>query len=222
MVASSDPADVFARLRALRMLGPHPLEPRPTQRLRDRYFDTPLGDLWSRRLALREREVDGEPMLALKGDLGPRERLEIEGPDDEDTRKRIQDELGARGVGICFEDLEMIQERETTREIRAVTAAGRTIADLDLDDVRYWLGAREIRLPQVEVELVDVDADLDALVADLLRAVPELREWPFDKLVTGRAMAKALDRDDLLLRPDGALPPEAFDTFARWLTGGDG
>lgn len=56
------------------------------QHLRDRYLDTPARDLWQRRLALLERAVDGRRLLALKGELGPRERLEVEELDDDAGR----------------------------------------------------------------------------------------------------------------------------------------
>lgn len=221
-VVSSDPAAVFARLRKLRTLGPHGLESRPAQRLRDRYFDTPSRDLWRRRLAFRERHVDGDRLLALKGEVGPRERLEIEQHEDEAARTRIEGELRARGVRITLAALGVIQERDTMRERRALFSSGRAVAELALDEVTYRLGGREVRLHEVEVELEDLDADLDPLVIELQRAAPELREWPYNKLATGAAIATALHRGELSLTPAGTLPPDALDQLAHQLTSGEG
>lgn len=222
VVVTSDPAAVFARLRKLRTLGPYRLEPRSTQHLCDRYLDTASRDLWRRRLAVRQRYVDGECLLALKGDLGPRERLEIESPDDGSGRQRIGGELRRRGVADGLAGLEVIQERETTRERRALSSSGHTIAELALDEVVYRLGGQDVRLHEVEAELEDRDADLDPVVAELRRAAPELREWPFNKLATGAGIAAALEDGELGLAPAGILPPDAFDRLAHRLTSDQG
>lgn len=220
VVAAPHPAGVFARLHRLPTLGGHRLEPLATQRLRDRYLDTPARDLWRRRLAVRERQVDGERLLALKGEIGPRERLEIEEREGDAARERIEAELRARGVRVALATLGVIQERDTTRQRRALTSGGRTTAELALDEVTYRLAAGQVRLHEVEVELADLDADLDPLVAALEQAAPELRAWPYNKLATGAAIATALERGELSLGPAGALPPDAFDGLARRLSPG--
>lgn len=222
VVASSQAAGVFARLRELGALGRCGLDPRPTRRFHERYFDTPSHDLWRLRLALRERHVDGARVLALKGEVGPRERLEIEGYEDEATRERIEGELRVRGIRTPLDALGVIQECVTTRERRALTSAGRTVAELALDEVRYRLDGRDVRFHEVEVELEDDDAELDPLLDDLQRAAPELREWPYNKLATGAAIATALHRGELSLSPEGTLSPEALDQLARRLASGDG
>lgn len=222
VVASSDPAGVWARVRNLRTLGAYDLVSRPAQPLFDRYFDTPSRDLWRRRLAVRERDVDGERLLALKGEIRPREHLEIEQRDDDAARRRIDSELRARGVPTSVAALGVIQERDTIRERRALTFAGRTFAELALDDVTYRFGGRVVRLREVEVELEDLEADLEPFVVQLLRAVPELREWPYTKLATGAAIAAALERDELDLGPAETLSPGALDHLARRLASDGG
>lgn len=222
VAASLDPPGVFARLRKLRTLGTHELQPRATRRLRERYFDTPSRDLWSMHLAFREREVDGERLLALKGELGPRERLEIEGHEDEAAWERIESELRARGIRIAFDALGVIQEYDTTRERRALTSHDRTVAELALDEVRYRHDGREVRLHVVEVELEDVDAELGPLLVELQRTAPELRDWPYNKLATGAALATALDCGELGLSPEGTLSSEALDRLRRRLASGEG
>lgn len=222
VVASSDPAAVFARLRELRMLGPYGLASRPVQRLHDRYLDTPSRDLWRRRLAFRERHVDGERRLAVKGEIGPRERLEIEEISEEGARTRMEGELRARGVQTTLAALAVIQERDTVRERRALSSRGRVVAELALDEVNYRLGARGVRLHEVEVELEDLDAELDPLVLELQGAAPELREWPYNKLATGAALATALERGALGLGPAGTLDADALDQLARRLAASGG
>ncbi|HVL99631.1 MAG TPA: CYTH domain-containing protein [Egibacteraceae bacterium] len=220
VVVSSDPADVLARLRELRRVEPYGLEPRSEQRLLDRYLDTPSGALWDRRLALRERWVDGECELALKGQLGPRERLEIAGPQGGATWRRIEAALRAREIRVPSSAWRVIQERSMRRERRAMTSEDWTLAELDLDDVAYRFGTRTVRFFEVEIELEDIGADLDALVRAVQRAVPELREWPYDKLVTGAAMAIGLDKDQLRVSARGALLPESLEQLGCRLAAG--
>lgn len=222
VVASSQAAGVYARLRELETLGGYDLESRPTQRFHERYFDTPSHDLWRLRLALRERRVEGECLLALKGEVGPRERLEIEGHEGEATRKRIEGELRVRGIRTPLDALGVFQEYVTTRERRALISTGRTVAELALDEVRYRLDGRDVRLHEVEVELEGGDAELDPLLVDLRRAAPQLREWPYNKLATGVAIATALHRGELSPSPEGTLTWEALDQLARRLASGDG
>lgn len=57
--------------------------------------------------------------------------------------------------------LGVIQECHTVRERRALTFAGRTIAELALDDITYRFGGRVVRFREVEVELEDVDTELN-------------------------------------------------------------
>lgn len=52
------------------------------------------------------------------------------------------------------------------------------------------------------------------------RVAPELREWPYDKLATGAAMAIALERGKLRVSAKGALMPESLEQLGRRLADG--
>jgi len=219
IVQASNPPDVFARVRVLDSLAGYELRRESVLHLRDLYLDTPTGELRTRALAVRSRHVDGSRLLTFKADLGDRERMEVEGADSSDTRRRIQAEMRRRGVRLDFSDLVPTQERETTREVVGVTGPSGRIAELALDSVTYHVGPRTVRVFEVEIELSDSRIDLQPFVEGLRRAVPELREWPHSKLVTGFAIAEALSLGELSLSSNGLLAPADIDVLAAKLAG---
>src|SRR5712691_9312817 len=82
IIRSENPGLVAGRLARLAKLGSYRLLKERTVHIRDRYFDTPAGDLGKRRVALRIREVDGARLITVKADSfrqgSTTSRLEIE------------------------------------------------------------------------------------------------------------------------------------------------
>src|SRR6266545_4498251 len=69
VVRADQPAEVLAKIAALRTLARWTLEPLTPQTIEDVYFDASDGSLGARRIAVRVRRVDGQVLLALKSGL---------------------------------------------------------------------------------------------------------------------------------------------------------
>jgi inorganic triphosphatase YgiF len=245
ILLAEDPAGVARRLAELTAIGDYALFPRPAQSIRDCYFDTLDGALRDRGFALRIREVDGKPWITLKGgsrDEGDwaSARLEIESPWSPAALRRVLSELDRRGIvapkselvegtdglpasspeldpleTMQWLGLQMVQKRETRREVRDVVPRGTSerIAELDIDDVRYRFGDREAHLNEIEIEAKQEGVeDALRLVLDRLdEEWPELHRWRFSKLATGMAIERALHAgSEDVLTADGRLNPQAI------------
>ena len=142
VVCADRPAEVLVAVAALPAVGEWELEPLPPQGIEDVYYDDADRSLRRRRVALRIRRVDGDPVVTLKAPRG-REggvstRLEIEEPWSPESLRRIVaplDELtrltlpvpaaaAAPEAALRELGLRAVQRRRTDRERRAVLASG--------------------------------------------------------------------------------------------------
>ena len=243
---ADDPEAAARRVAGLEAVDRFELRPRPDQRIRDTYLDTGDGDLATRRVAFRVRELDGRPLLTLKADPVrsglAAERLELEAPWSAQALGAALEELRRRGVQVAdppegsgagepLADLAALglrptQVRQTTRTPRDVLERGDRdagpVAELTVDDVGYQLPAGTARLLEVEVEAKGRGGleTVQALLGALAEAFPaELRPWPYGKLATGRVVEELLAAGRLEghLDPARRIRPSAHDMLAEFL-----
>ncbi len=242
VIAADDPESVLRRLARLREVGPYVLNARGSDRLVDRYFDTPDGALQEQGLALRLRALDKTTLIGLKGprrsaSTRTEDRLERELPFSSEAVEEVGRRIGrTRTVTSTDADPEavleaalgvrLIQRRETARLLRDVAdareASGPVLAELALDRVRFEIGSREVRHYEIEIEAKRTGRGTSAaraIAAELVTRHPdELAEWPYGKLPTGKAIEELLADGKLAeLGPDGALTPRAYEQIRRYL-----
>ena len=240
---ADDPEAAARRVAGLEAVDRFELRPRPDQRIRDTYLDTGDGDLATRRVAFRVRELDGRPLLTLKADPVrsglAAQRLELEAPWSAQALQMVLEELRRRGIelpippetagaGEPLADLAGLglrptQIRETTRTPRDVVERnGGPVAELTVDDVAYQLPAGRARLLEVEVEAKGPGGmdTVQTVLGALAEAFPDdLRPWPYGKLATGRAVEELLAAGRLEghLDPARRIRPSAHDMLAEFL-----
>jgi inorganic triphosphatase YgiF len=246
VIAADDPESVLRRLARLRDVGPYALHARGSDRIVDRYFDTPDGALQKQGLALRLRTLDGETLIGLKGprrsaSTHTEDRLELERPFSGEAVEEVRRRTGRAGAAAGSTDADgadpdavleaalgvaLIQRRETVRLLRDVADArevsGPVLAELALDRVHFEVGSREVRHYEIEIEAKRTGRGTSAtraIAEDLVTRHPdELAEWPYGKLPTGRAIEQLLADGKLAdLGPDGALTPRAYEQIRRYL-----
>lgn len=246
LLARSAGPSVLEAVARLRELGPYALREAPPLTIRDRYFDTTRGDLDRRRLALRVRDSNGEPLLTLKGEerRQPRgvSRPELELPWSDAVLERVVTLLREEGVeppagppaggdarpgpadpvaALAGMGLVVIQERETDRRRREfVPPIGprRPLANLDIDSVTYYLRPAAFKVYEVEIEVLDPTFDLVTSVDDLRRRFDELVVWAHSKLAVGKAVEHLLTAGRLTLASDRTIPPQALDDIESLLS----
>jgi hypothetical protein len=113
----------------------------------------------------------------------------------------------------------VIQDRVTHRRVRDLRDTQRAnLAELAIDCVLHQLGAREVRLFEVEVEVAGSAEPLRGIVAALERVYGSaLRRWPHDKLATGLALRRIFEGNELdsLIGADGNLRPAGYTAIDR-------
>jgi hypothetical protein len=246
-ICADDAARIAKKIAARRTLGAYQLVPRPTQKIRDVYFDTRDQSLQKRKLALRIRELNGDALIALKGPSranadGVPERLEIEARWSRTALTRVLRELCAHGIVVEMAQRDfareephatlarlgfgVIQDRTTRRQIRHViprTAPSKIVdAELAIDAVTYRFGTQRVRLREIEIEARRAHARIGDLVRHLETLFqPALRQW-YGKLATGLAIQALLEQGarQELLDDKNNLTPAAWDRLARELGGG--
>jgi inorganic triphosphatase YgiF len=238
VVVSDTPEQVADAVAALTELDGFALQHRPDEPIRDRYVDTADGLLGRARTSVRVREVGPKRLLTIKGPATggrggeTREEHEIEWSGE--AWALLREKLGAELEipdkppvpadpieTLAAVGLDVIQERETLRRVRAVVPPGqrRAVAELAIDAVTFRLGGVDVRHYEIEIEVkAPGGEDAVAALADslLARFGPELRLWRLGKLSTGKAVVSLIeDREsDDLLTDDGTLRPSAYDAIA--------
>lgn len=246
LIWSRQPQRAVERIAGLSSIAGYRLVPGDPLEMRDLYFDTRDRLLEPPRLALRVREFGATRLLALKGpskptDWGGVERLEIEEPWSADALTTVLGALADRGIEVTEQQdfaegcprkvladlgLQVIQDRETRRQVRCIVRAdgecGPTLAELVIDSVLYRVDSHEMRHYEVEIEArTDTGIAQIASVAAALKAMlgDELRAWDHSKLAIGFALEDLLARGDLegLLDLYGNLTPAAYDRIDELL-----
>jgi len=174
------------------------------------------------------------------------ERLEIEETWSENAVRRVVRELRNRSVELPqlpqdFDraqardvmtslGLEMIQDRETHRDIRNIVFVGRekgtVLAELAIDSVAYNFRGQKIRHHEVEIEAKAEDGSeaIERVTKGLMEMhEATLRPWKYSKLATGKAIEKLLGEGTLegLLDINNNLKPVAYERIEDLLSRGN-
>ncbi len=250
IIRSENPEMVARRIASLTSIVDHRLLPQDSQIIHDVYFDTPDRALQSSKLALRVREIDATHWLTLKGpsqetNWGAAQRLEIEVPWSQEALTKVVKELIDRGIKMLRQHqrfdyahplevmislgLEVIQDRETHRQVRNVVPIGDetnpVLAELAIDSVAYHFGDQDICLQEVEIEAKrrDVSEALQTVIESLLGMYEAaLQKWAHSKLATGKAIEKLLSEGALngLIDTNNNLKPVAYDKIDNYFKRG--
>jgi hypothetical protein len=239
------PERVADELAVVPQLGEYRLSSARELVLRDTYLDTRDRALARGHFALRIRRCDESAWLTLKGPdrgagfEGAVHRSELELPWSPSSLRRILAALDDAGLhleanAVPPDDplaaleacgVSVIQDRVTRRRVRDLGDAQRAnLAELAIDCVLPRLGAREVRLFEVAVEVEGSPEPLRGIVETLEEAYgSELRRWLHDKLATGLALRRIFETEGLdpLLRPDGTLRPAGYRAIDRDLRAQD-
>ena len=122
--------------------------------------------------------------------------------------------------------LEVIQDRETQRQVRNVMPMGQEgeaiLAELAIDSVVYHFNDKAIRHHEVEIEAKARDGStvLRTVIESLIATYgPALQRWDYGKLATGKAIEELLNEGALegLLDINNHLKPGAYDRIAGFL-----
>jgi inorganic triphosphatase YgiF len=185
-----DPA-VLDELVSYRELAGYALRPVSARTLRDRYWDTPSGDLAGRHVSLRLRLQDGDERFTLKwpasvdGALFRRRELEL--PASRENWSAVRAELAREGVRLPSAPsqagtandwlgaagLQITQDRGTARRVLIAARDGQALVELALDSTVYHLDVYDIVFREIEAEALTDDAQHAlALGAAIERAFP--------------------------------------------------
>ncbi len=244
LIIKGDVDAVLKELADLRSILNYRLEPGQSKTIHDRYFDTIDRRLRKRGANLRIREIDGSLFISVKSHTrrtlrGATARREIEVPwSKQNLLSHIKDLELEADLALPerqFSDadplaamdatgLQLVQDRETRREVRNVSSVRKpdlVLAELAIDRVTYHIGNHNISIFEVEVE--EKAKGSSSVISDLTKALlqayqPSLQKWSHGKFVTGLAIQRLLETEpaDNLLGQD-RLKPEALGTIDRAL-----
>ena len=244
LIIKGDVDAVLKELAGLRSILNYRLEPGQSKIIHDRYFDTIDRRLRKRGANLRIREIDGSLFISVKSHTrrtlrGATARREIEVPwSKQNLLSHIKDLELEADLALPerqFSDadplaameatgLQLVQDRETRREVRNVSSVRKpdlVLAELAIDRVTYHIGNHNISIFEVEVE--EKAKGSSSVISDLTKALlqayqPSLQKWSHGKFVTGLAIQRLLETEpaDNLLGQD-RLKPEALGTIDRAL-----
>lgn len=250
VICSEEPQVVVRQIADVASIANYQLVPQDAQGIHDFYLDTADQELQAQKLALRVREIAGSIWLTIKGpsqpsDRGGMERLEIEEPWSDDALTRVVEELTNRGVKILEQHqaydydhpldvmktlgLEVVQDRETHREIRNILKPGEKggplLAELAIDSVVYRFSAQDICHHEVEIEAKVENASivLKTVIESLLEKFGTvLRKWDHSKLATGKAIERLLSEKApaRFLDMDNNLKPDTYEKIDCYLNSG--
>jgi len=220
--------DTFEKLGALAGLGDYTFTGVEIKQVHDTYLDTADRRIWQAGYAFRRREQAGGVLMTLKalaggaGVIRRREELEVALPAAQPlaqwppcpARDRLQELIGESPVTPLF-------DLHQTRHVRLLTTAGRTVAELSLDEVRLQAPGREKIFFVLEVELIAAGTEADlAVIVESLQSAWGLQPDPRSKLERAQAFFSVeLPLPDTLL-PEALILPvtpgiEADDTMAE-------
>jgi len=244
LIIKGDVDAVLKELADLRSILNYRLEPGQSKTIHDRYFDTIDRRLRKRGANLRIREIDGSLFISVKSHTrrtlrGATARREIEVPwSKQNLLSHIKDLELEADLALPerqFSDadplaameatgLQLVQDRETRREVRDVSSVRKpdlVLAELAIDRVTYHIGNHNISIFEVEVE--EKAKGSSSVISDLTKALlqayqPSLQKWSHGKFVTGLAIQRLLETEpaDNLLGQD-RLKPEALGIIDRAL-----
>ncbi|HEX9991202.1 MAG TPA: CYTH domain-containing protein [Chloroflexia bacterium] len=153
----------FARLQAVKQLGPYVRRPGSIKQVRDRYVDTGSHSFYNRQFAarLRENTKSGEMLLTLKrigpqagGPIHTRDEYEIgvPGPDiagwpDGEVRSLAEEIAGSQPL----RDLVTVDQ---TRTVSYLYQGARRVAEMSLDEVAIQTPNEPVRSYELEVEML--------------------------------------------------------------------
>jgi hypothetical protein len=214
--------------------------------IRDSYFDTPRRELRSRGWALRIREIDGSPFIALKGpseadDSGAVARLEIEDVWSPEAFEEILRELSLHGFSTCVPrkttaspgplqemkaaGFQLIQARETSRRTIDIVRLPQNVrvVEMAVDAVDYRFAAGRIRHYEVELEAKS-EVGPEA-IRDVMRSLQatfgnSLKLWPYSKLATGAALERLLGDRSIVVSGNASLSPSDYVKIEALLRAG--
>lgn len=213
------------------------LKRKPTQFIRDTYYDTKEKLLQENKISLRIRRIDDTVMLSTKSDVrriagSIIQRREVERPWSYHSIRMLGRDLKLRTPTISATkfhrtpastvletmDLHLIQERRTKRQPRDVVIGGKThpsiLAELAIDHVTYAFEDIRVGLSEIEVEAKTSSLSSIREIADGLisKYQPSLQQWFHGKFVTGLAIRKLLNAKRLQTHVvNGELSTEAFE-----------
>ena len=216
--------DTFEKLGVLAGLGDYALTEVEVKQVHDTYFDTTDRRIWQAGYAFRCREQTGGVLMTLKaldggtGVIRRREELEVALPAAQPlaqwppcpARDRLQELIGESPVTPLF-------DLRQTRHARMLTTAGRTVAELSLDEVRLQAPGREEIFFVLEVELTAAGAEAElAVIVESLQSAWGLQPDPRSKLERVQAFFGV----ELLPPPEAPILPatpgiEVGDTMAE-------
>jgi len=173
-ITALDPA-VLDELSSYRELAGYALRPADSRTIRDRYFDTPTGDLAGRHVRLRLRLQDGDEKFTLKwpasvdGALFRRRELEL--PASRENWSAVRAELAHEGVQLPAASsragtatdwlkeagLQATQDRSTERRVLMAERDGQALVELALDSTIYHLDVYDVIFREIEAEALSDD-----------------------------------------------------------------